>query len=139
MVRRTHQARRQLAQGKDALLVCVALWLAHAARAAFFRLLPQFSYEIQPFSEYIGLWFVLLPGAPLFLEAVGFYDRPTLARRRTTMQGTRWAGSRPGAVPVNTSVAGAADMRRVKRAPSCSQRAHQASSLRPAAISRMCW
>ena len=85
MVRRTHQARRQLAQGKDALLVCVALWLAHAARAAFFRLLPQISYEIQPFSEYIGLWFVLLPGAPLFLEAVGFYDRPTLARRRTTL------------------------------------------------------
>lgn len=70
---------------QDAGLFCLALWLAHAARTGWDRLLPQWSYPIQEFSEYRWLWVVLLPGAPLFLEMVGFYNRPLVARRRDTI------------------------------------------------------
>jgi len=45
----------------------------------FFRL-----DEVSPFEAYVWLYLILIPAAPLILEAQGFYNRPILGSRVTT-------------------------------------------------------
>ena len=98
-MRRNRQLRIQIHQLKDTALFAVALWLAHWVRTLWdldlFGLGNYFftawhweifnpSHPIEPFSEFQWLYVVLIPAVPLILESQGFYDRPLVARRRTT-------------------------------------------------------
>ncbi|MBI3868572.1 MAG: sugar transferase [Verrucomicrobia bacterium] len=83
MLRRKQQFRAQVHQWRDAFLFAFSLWLTHALWAPWH---PVFfnTHEIQPFSEFAWLFLVIIPGAPLALEAVRFYQRPMHANRRDT-------------------------------------------------------
>jgi exopolysaccharide biosynthesis polyprenyl glycosylphosphotransferase len=99
MLRRHRQLRTQLCQLKDTALFAVALWLAHATRAAWDAdvfglrtlLFQRFGWnlldparQVEPFSEFQWLYILLIPAVPLILESQGFYDRALIARRRDT-------------------------------------------------------
>jgi exopolysaccharide biosynthesis polyprenyl glycosylphosphotransferase len=86
MLRRDRQMRMQVHQLVDACLFALAFWLAYELRSnegiiQFFHLheLPS------SFRDFAWLLVVLIPGAPLVLEAQGFYSRPLLCSRRTTV------------------------------------------------------
>jgi len=84
MLQRDRNIRRQTHQLVDACLFALSFWLAYQLRANMevidlFRLKP-----IRPFGEYAVIYLVLIPVAPLVLEAQGFYRRPLLGSRRTT-------------------------------------------------------
>jgi exopolysaccharide biosynthesis polyprenyl glycosylphosphotransferase len=79
MLRRHRQLRTQFCQLKDSALFCIALWLAHGLRAAW----DPKGY-VEPFTAFLGLYVVLIPGVPLLLELQGFYNRPLIPRRRDT-------------------------------------------------------
>src|SRR6266436_4371313 len=93
MLRRHRQIRMQIHQLMDAGLFALSFWLAYALRAdpnivALFRLDP-----VGPFDRIVGAsgfsysWLILFPTlfAPLVLEAQGFYNRPVLCGRPTTL------------------------------------------------------
>ncbi len=80
MLRRKQQFRAQVHQWKDALLFCLALWLTHVLWKPWHPVF--FHREIEPFSEFIWLFLVIVPGAPLILDAVQFYNRPLHGSRR---------------------------------------------------------
>jgi exopolysaccharide biosynthesis polyprenyl glycosylphosphotransferase len=85
MLRRDRQIRTQIQQLLDAALFAVSFWLAYQVRTSpdiidLFGLVP----ETQPFNPYAVLYLVLIPVAPLILEAQGFYKRPPLSSRGTT-------------------------------------------------------
>ena len=86
MLRRHRQIRMQIHQLMDACLFAVAFWLAHVLRANvdianFLGRVPEDS----SFETYVWMYLILLPAAPLILEAQGFYNRPMLYSRRTTI------------------------------------------------------
>ena len=83
MLRRKQEFRAQVHQWKDALVFAFSLWLTHLLWAPWH---PVFfsGREIQSFGEYAWLFLVIIPGAPLALEAVQFYQRPFHANRRDT-------------------------------------------------------
>src|ERR1041385_7934080 len=86
MLRRHRQIRMQIHQLMDAALFALSFWLAYQLRASeaiieFFRLDP-----VDPFSQFIWFYLVLIPVAPLVLEGQGYYDRPLLGPR----WGTQW-------------------------------------------------
>lgn len=70
----------------DACLFALSFWLAYALRAH--PLVIEW-LELPPaplhFEAYLWVYLVLIPAAPLVLEAVGFYDRPILASRWKTV------------------------------------------------------
>lgn len=74
--------RTQIHQLMDAFLFAVCFWLAYELRAneqvIRWLKLPAPS----PFLSFLWLYFILIPVAPLVLEAQGFYDRPLLSSRR---------------------------------------------------------
>src|SRR6266550_4270026 len=85
MLRRDRQIRMQIHQLMDACLFALSFWLAYELRAneivlEFFALPP-----IEPFASYFWFYLVLIPAAPLILEAQGFYDRPVICPRRATI------------------------------------------------------
>ena len=85
MLRRDRQIRMQIHQLMDACLFAVSFWLAYKLRANLdvidlFDLVPW----NMPFEAYVGLYLILIPGAPLILEGQGFYARPPFCSRRTT-------------------------------------------------------
>jgi exopolysaccharide biosynthesis polyprenyl glycosylphosphotransferase len=68
----------------DACIFAVSFWLAYVLRSNprvidFFRL-----DDVSPFEAYVWLYLILIPAAPLILEAQGFYNRPILCSRLTT-------------------------------------------------------
>jgi exopolysaccharide biosynthesis polyprenyl glycosylphosphotransferase len=68
----------------DACLFAVSFWLAYLVRSDprvidFFRL-----DDVSPFETYVWLYLILIPIAPLILEAQGFYNRPIFCSRATT-------------------------------------------------------
>jgi exopolysaccharide biosynthesis polyprenyl glycosylphosphotransferase len=68
----------------DACLFAVSFWLAYLVRSNprvidFFRL-----DDVSPFDAYVWLYLILIPAAPLILEAQGFYNRPLFCSRITT-------------------------------------------------------
>src|SRR3954453_1212634 len=85
MLRRHRQIRMQLHQLMDACLFALSYWLAFVVRSN-----PNFMdlFGMDPvgtFKEHAWLYFILIPAAPMVLEAQGFYNRPILCSRRTTL------------------------------------------------------
>src|SRR2546430_17731676 len=85
MLRRDRQIRMQIQQLLDMMLFIAAFALAYLLRADpnlidLFNLNPP-----SPFADYVKLYVVLIPAAPMILEAQGFYRRSVLCSRRTTL------------------------------------------------------
>jgi exopolysaccharide biosynthesis polyprenyl glycosylphosphotransferase len=74
----------QVHQLMDACLFALGFWLAYLIRSNA-RVIDLFHLDdVSPFEAYVWLYLILMPAAPLILEAQGFYNRPMLCRRRTT-------------------------------------------------------
>lgn len=82
MLRRNQKFRAQVHQWKDACLFALSLWLAHLLWAPWHPVF--FGRDIEPFREFVWLFLTIIPGAPLVLESVGFYQRPLNGSRRDT-------------------------------------------------------
>src|SRR3954451_11807021 len=85
MLRRDRLIRMQVHQLMDASLFAVSFWVAYVLRSNpqiidFFHL-----DDVSPFDDYVWLYLILIPAAPLILEAQGFYNRPVLSSRRSTV------------------------------------------------------
>lgn len=78
--------RMQLHQLVDACLFAVGFWLAFElrtdVRVAFHLGLNQVN---KPFEQYVWLYLILIPLAPLILEGQRFYERPILGPRRAML------------------------------------------------------
>lgn len=86
MLKRDRQMRMQIHQLMDTCLVALGFWLAFELRASgfiteLFRLEPV----TLPFADYMWLYLVLIPAAPFVLESQGFYSRPLIPSRSTTV------------------------------------------------------
>src|SRR6185436_3001220 len=86
MLRRHRQIRMQIHQLMDACLFACSFWLAYLLRtshevADFLGRAP----ESDSFDNYVWLYLILIPAAPLILEAQGFYNRPLLYSRRAML------------------------------------------------------
>ena len=84
MLSRYRQIRTQIHQLLDACLFAAAFCLAYLIRAD-----ETISHWLgfggaSPFGDYVWLYVILIPAAPLILEANGFYDRPLLGSRFKT-------------------------------------------------------
>ena len=82
MLSRTRQIRVQLHQLLDACLFAFAFSLAYLLRADALVMEVLDLNPPSPFSDYVWLYLVLIPAAPLLLEANGFYDRPLIGPRK---------------------------------------------------------
>ncbi|HVU09188.1 MAG TPA: sugar transferase, partial [Verrucomicrobiae bacterium] len=81
MLQRDRQIRMQIQQLADACLFTVSFWIAYSLRSnpqiiAWLKLVPPSSLE-----NFLWLYVVLIPAAPLVLESQGFYNRPVLSSR----------------------------------------------------------
>jgi len=86
MLRRDRLIRMQIHELLDACLFAVAFWVAYALRADP-NIIDLFSLQpVDPsgFDRYVWLYLVLIPAAPMVLEAQGFYNRPVVCSRTTT-------------------------------------------------------
>src|ERR1041384_5740200 len=86
MLRRDRQIRMQIHQLMDACLFALAFWVAYQLRADpelidWLRMDPVET----SFRDFAWLLVVLIPAAPLVLEAQGFYDRPLVGSRAATV------------------------------------------------------
>jgi len=86
MLRRDRQIRMQIQQLLDACLFAFSFWLAYLLRSSkdvahFLGRAP----EDGSFDDYVWLYLILIPAAPLILEAQGFYNRRLLHSRRTML------------------------------------------------------
>ena len=73
----------QIHQLLDACLFAVSFWLAYVLRSNpdiidLFSLPP-----VNPFEDYVWLYLLVIPVAPVVLESQGFYTRPGLGARHT--------------------------------------------------------
>jgi exopolysaccharide biosynthesis polyprenyl glycosylphosphotransferase len=84
MLQQNRRLHIQISMLIDGALFCLALWVAHFLRSGVIQDLFPAAQIIEPFHEFIWLWFVVLPGAPLILESQGFYERSLVPRRRDT-------------------------------------------------------
>ena len=84
MLYRDRQIRRQTQQLLDAGLFAVSFWLAYQLRADAVILNLFHLDPIYPFDSYSWLYLILIPMAPLILEAQGFYRRPLSCPSRRT-------------------------------------------------------
>ena len=82
MLGQHQQLRTQVNQLKDGGLFCLALWLAHWIRSSVLQGFFPKTQIIEPFYDFMWLWLIIFPGAPLLLEFQGYYKRPLVARRR---------------------------------------------------------
>src|SRR5881296_3723220 len=85
MLRRHRQIRMQIHQLMDACLFAVSFWLAFVLRSDPHILDLLGLNPIGRFESYVWLYVILIPAAPLVLEAQGFYNRPLLCPRRATI------------------------------------------------------
>jgi len=84
MLRRDRQIRTIIHQWVDAALFAVSFWLTYTLRENP-DIIGLFDLKaVPPFATYVWVYLVLIPAAPLILEAHGFYQRPLLAPRRAT-------------------------------------------------------
>src|SRR3954471_19581467 len=84
MLRRDRQIQMQIHQLVDACLFAFSFWFAYFLRSDpnvmdLLGLNPP-----NPFKDYVWLYLILIPAAPLVLEAQGFYNRGLICLRRTT-------------------------------------------------------
>lgn len=85
MLRRHRQIRMQIHQLMDACLYAAAFWMAYELRASA-TVIDLFGMDpVDPFSQYLWFYLILIPVAPLILEAQGYYDRPLLGPRGGTL------------------------------------------------------
>jgi len=85
MLRRDRQLRTQIHQVKDAALFALALWVAHFWRDHFPTEWLFWKFEaIDPFAKFTWIYLIIIPGVPLILESMGFYQRSVFASRRET-------------------------------------------------------
>jgi len=85
MLRRDRQLWTQISQLRDAVLFAVALWIAHLFRAEWFPDWFPKGATTEPFKDFAWLYLLIIPGAPIILESLGFYQRPLLAPRQQTI------------------------------------------------------
>src|ERR1051326_1521160 len=83
MLRRDRYIRMQIHQLMDACLFALAFWLAHALRSDP-TIADLFGTSVNAFKDYAWLYLILIPAAPLILEAQGFYNRPMLCSSNVT-------------------------------------------------------
>jgi exopolysaccharide biosynthesis polyprenyl glycosylphosphotransferase len=85
MLRRDRLIRMQLHQLMDACLFAIAFWLAYEVRANedVIDLFGLGGWAV-PFDVYVRLYLILIPAAPLILEAQGFYTRSPFCPRGVT-------------------------------------------------------
>ena len=84
MLRRDRQLLTQISQLRDAALFALSLWVAYVFRSVWFvDWFPKGPAEA--FKEFAWLYLLIIPGGPIFLEALGFYHRPLFAPRRQTI------------------------------------------------------
>jgi len=84
MLRGDRQFRMQAHQLVDAGLFALSFWLACELRSNP-DIIDLFGLdEVAPFGGYIWQFLILIPVAPVILEAQGFYDRPFFCPPRTT-------------------------------------------------------
>lgn len=82
MLRRDRQIRMQMHQVIDACIFAFSFWLAYALRANQ-GIIDLLNLDpVAPFQEHVWLLLLLIPAAPLVLEAQGFYNRPIFCSRR---------------------------------------------------------
>ncbi len=79
----------QIHQLMDACLFAVSFWVAYTCRTSpavieFLAPVVTLQPHEQPFNDIAWLLVILIPAAPLILEAQGFYERPLLGSRWTT-------------------------------------------------------
>ena len=84
MLRRDRQLRTQIFQLLDAALFALGLWLAHLIRDHWQPPLIDVR-TIEPFSAFVWLYLIIIPGVPLILESQGFYSRPLFCKRSSTV------------------------------------------------------
>jgi exopolysaccharide biosynthesis polyprenyl glycosylphosphotransferase len=83
MLRRNQQIRTQVLQLKDTALFAMALWVAHWLRSSFPEQFLWWNVDaIDRFESFVLLYLIIIPGAPLVLESLGFYQRPLFGPRR---------------------------------------------------------
>ena len=85
MLRRDRQLFTQISQLRDAALFALALWIAHQFRAEWFPDLFPKGASAEPFKDFAWLYLLIIPGAPIILEGLGFYQRPLFAPRHQTI------------------------------------------------------
>jgi exopolysaccharide biosynthesis polyprenyl glycosylphosphotransferase len=85
MLRRDRQLFTQISQLRDAALFALALWIAHQFRAEWFPDLFPKGASAEPFKDFAWLYLLIIPGAPIILEGLGFYQRPLFAPRHKTI------------------------------------------------------
>lgn len=84
MLRRDQQIRMQLHQLVDACIFAFSFWLTYALRSHP-DIVEQFHLvEIPPFKGFAWLLLIIIPAAPLVLEAQRFYERPMFCSRFVT-------------------------------------------------------
>ncbi len=84
MLRRQRQIRTQVHQIVDTAIFGISLWLAYELRVSSGMEVFGGTPEIEPFSSFIWLYFIILPFAPLLLDWQGFYTRPLIPPRMET-------------------------------------------------------
>lgn len=85
MLRRDRLVRMQIQELIDACLFAVAFWLACALRTNR-NVIELFNLkEVGSYDQYVWLYLVLIPAAPMIMEAQGYYNRPLLCSRNTTV------------------------------------------------------
>src|SRR4051794_35142983 len=84
MLRRDRQIRMQIHQLMDACLFALGFWLAYALRSNPDVIDLLGLQPVNKFDDYVWLYLILIPAAPLILETQGFYNRPILCSRRST-------------------------------------------------------
>jgi exopolysaccharide biosynthesis polyprenyl glycosylphosphotransferase len=86
MLRRDRLIRMQIHELMDACLFAVSFWLAYVLRSNLdvIDLLNLPVIDSSDRYNYVWLYLLLIPAAPMILEAQGFYNRPLLCPRATT-------------------------------------------------------
>ncbi len=84
MLNQKKHIRKQAHQFMDACLFALSFWLAYQLRSSDL-ILDWFAMgPVVPFTEYAWLFLILVPLAPLIMDAQGFYQRPEHCSRWTT-------------------------------------------------------
>ena len=81
MLRQYQQLQTRFHQVVDAGLFMLAFWAAHALRSQW----PVGGRQIEPFTDYLWLWVIIVAVTPVILEGVGFYKRQVIASRRARL------------------------------------------------------
>jgi exopolysaccharide biosynthesis polyprenyl glycosylphosphotransferase len=84
MLRRDRQMRMQLHQLVDACIFAFSFWLTYTLRASSVIEERLNLVEIPPFADFAWLLVLIIPAAPLVLEAQGFYERHMFCSRFVT-------------------------------------------------------